>query len=97
MSGAAADLRAGLAALNLAAGARFATLPADRQLQALKGAESSPFFGTLRFMTIAGMFAMPAYGGNRDHAGWKMLGFEHQMAWVPPFGYYDAAAAKGAK
>jgi hypothetical protein len=45
------------------------------------------------------MFAMPSYGGNRNHAGWKMLGFEHQMAWLPPFGHYDAQATSkpGAK
>ena len=95
MAGAAADLKQGLAGLNQAAGARFATLPAEAQLKVLKGAEATPLFGALRFLTIAGMFASPSYGGNRDHAGWKVLGFEHQMAWQPPFGHYDAAAGKG--
>lgn len=95
MAGAAPDLRQGLAALNQAAGARFATLPAGRQGEVLKGAEASPFFGTVKFLTVAGMFSLPGYGGNRDGAGWKMLGFDHRMAWLPPFGYYDGAAAKG--
>ena len=97
MAGAADDLRKGLRALNKKAattqpGARFAALPPEAQATLLKAEESSAFFGTVRFMTIAGMFAMPSYGGNRDHAGWKMLGFEHQMAWAAPFGYYDAQA-----
>ena len=31
-----------------------------------------------RFDTIVGTFALPTWGGNRDYAGWHMLGFEHQ-------------------
>lgn len=90
-------VRGGLGALNrkaaaAKAGARFAGLPADQQTALLKAEDATPFFGLARFMTIAGMFALPSYGGNRDHAGWKMLGFEHQMAWAPPFGHYDAQA-----
>jgi len=92
MAGAAADLRKGLADLNRKAGTRFAGLTAQAQLDLLKKEESSQFFGTMQFLTVAGMFAMPAYGGNKDYAGWKMLGFEHQMAWLPPFGHYDAQA-----
>jgi hypothetical protein len=98
MSGAAGDIAKGLQALNRKAGARFATLAPEAQTALLKAEEASPFFQTVRFMTIAGMFAMPSYGGNRGHAGWKMLGFDHRHFWVPPFGHYDAAAAKtGAK
>ena len=40
-------------------------------------------------LTQAGMFALPEYGGNRDHKGWELIGFEHQHVWQPPFGYYD--------
>jgi gluconate 2-dehydrogenase gamma chain len=29
---------------------------------------------------MEGMFADPIYGGNRDKAGWKMLGFPGVMA-----------------
>lgn len=99
MSGAAGDVARGLQALNRRAGARFATLTHEAQTALLKSEEASPFFQTVRFMTIAGMFAMPSYGGNRNHAGWKMLGFVHQMAWLPPFGHYDAQATSkpGAK
>ena len=92
MAGAAADIRKGLAELNRKGGVRFAALPAGAQLQLLKQEESSPFFGTMQFLTVGGMFALPSYGGNKDHAGWKMLGFEHRHFWVPPFGHYDAQA-----
>jgi gluconate 2-dehydrogenase gamma chain len=97
MAGAREPVLAGLRALNAKAAAvqpaaRFAQLPAAEQTRLLQAQEPSPFFGTVRFMTVAGMFALPVYGGNRSHAGWKMLGFEHQMAWQPPFGHYDAAA-----
>lgn len=103
MTGAADSVSEGLDALNRKAaaiqpGARFAKLPAAEQVKLLKAEENSPFFGTVRFMTIAGMFALPAYGGNKDHKGWKVLGFEHRHFWQPPFGFYDAqVAAKGAK
>jgi hypothetical protein len=35
------------------------------------------------------MFADPAYGGNSDKVGWKLIGFEDRFAWQPPFGEYD--------
>ncbi|MEE9141300.1 MAG: gluconate 2-dehydrogenase subunit 3 family protein [Gammaproteobacteria bacterium] len=74
--------------------ARFAELDNDRQIEVLTAIEDTPFFGTVRFMTLVGMFAMPSYGGNRDHIGWDLLGFDHKHGWQPPFGYYDAEAAK---
>ncbi len=36
---------------------------------------SRAFFNMLRTHTIEGMFADPIYGGNRDFAGWKLIGF----------------------
>ena len=33
------------------------------------------FFTMLRTHTIEGMFADPIYGGNKDFAGWKLIGF----------------------
>lgn len=33
------------------------------------------FFETLLANTIEGFFADPAYGGNRDMVGWRMIGF----------------------
>jgi hypothetical protein len=35
------------------------------------------------------MFALPKYGGNRDHVGWQLIGFPDQHIFQPPFGYYD--------
>jgi gluconate 2-dehydrogenase gamma chain len=33
------------------------------------------FFETLRKHTMEGMFADPVYGGNKDFAGWRLVGF----------------------
>src|SRR5215470_10304315 len=33
------------------------------------------FFNTLRAHTMEGMFADPVYGGNKDFAGWILIGF----------------------
>jgi gluconate 2-dehydrogenase gamma chain len=33
------------------------------------------FFRTVRTHTMEGMFADPVYGGNRDFAGWRLIGF----------------------
>jgi gluconate 2-dehydrogenase gamma chain len=36
---------------------------------------SQQFFNTLRTHTMEGMFADPVYGGNKDFAGWRLVGF----------------------
>lgn len=33
------------------------------------------FFTTIRTHTMEGMFADPIYGGNKDFAGWRLVGF----------------------
>ena len=33
------------------------------------------FFNTIRTHTMEGMFADPVYGGNKDFAGWRLVGF----------------------
>lgn len=33
------------------------------------------FFRTVHTHTLEGMFADPVYGGNRDFAGWRLIGF----------------------
>jgi hypothetical protein len=70
----------------------FGTLTADGQAEVLREIERTPFFQAIRFDTIVGMFALPTWGGNRGHAGWHMLGLEHQPQFQPPFGTYDADA-----
>jgi gluconate 2-dehydrogenase gamma chain len=58
--------------------------PADRvaALKAMEdgkaafgGVSSRMFFNMLLSMAMDGFFGDPAYGGNRDAASWKMLGF----------------------
>ncbi len=69
-------------------GATFVELEPERQDQVLAVIESgqvsgwSPasvmseeFFETVRSHTIIGFLADPKYGGNRDHAGWKVVGY----------------------
>jgi len=41
----------------------------------LQGAIAKPFFDALLQDTRQGFFADPVYGGNRDMAAWKMIGF----------------------
>lgn len=47
--------------------------------------QPSAFFGLLRAHTIEGVFSDPAHGGNRDLAGWKLLGY-----WGPQPAYSHA-------
>src|SRR5262245_31273127 len=70
--------------------ASFTALTAAQQDELLRDIEKTPFFQAARFDTIVGTFALPTWGGNRDYVGWRMLGFEHQMTFQAPFGYYDA-------
>lgn len=39
------------------------------------GNDASDFFGMVWAHTIEGMFSDPAYGGNRNAVGWKLIGF----------------------
>jgi len=41
----------------------------------LQGTSTTPFFEILLQDTRQGFFADPIYGGNRDMAAWKMIGF----------------------
>jgi gluconate 2-dehydrogenase gamma chain len=90
----AADYRAHLAVFQATCraqhpGATFASLSSEQQIAFLKTVDRTPFFETTRLLTMFGMFTAPAYGGNRDGIGWKLLGFEAQHMFQPPFGYYD--------
>ncbi len=89
------DYRAQLAAFQAAcraqhpSAASFASLPSEQQIEYLKQVDQTPFFATTRLLTLLGMFSLPAYGGNRDGVGWKLIGFEDAHVFRPPFGYYD--------
>ncbi len=70
---------------NAYAGQEFAQLPPAEQDRILRGLEAGSlhlpganghaFFELLLANTMEGFFADPIYGGNRDMAGWRMVGF----------------------
>jgi gluconate 2-dehydrogenase gamma chain len=91
----AGEFRAGLAQFQAAfrafspAPGSFAEAGPDTQIAFLKTVDRTPFFGTARVLTLLGMFSSPKYAGNFGGAGWKLMGFQDQHAFTPPFGYYD--------
>ena len=74
---------------------RFSVLTSPHQVQVLTAIEKTDFFELVRIHTIMGFLANPEYGGNRDQAGWKLIGFEDKFAYAPPFGYYDGGEQRG--
>jgi len=74
---------------------RFSSLTPAQQIQLLTAIEKTDFFELVRLHTIMGYLSRPEYGGNHDQAGWKLIGFEDQMTYNPPFGYYDSEYNKG--
>ena len=68
---------------------KFSALTAPQQVQVLTAIEKTPFFSAIRLHTILGFFADPAYGGNYQEAGWKLIGYDDSFAFSPPFGDYD--------
>ncbi len=69
-------------------GRGFATLETSQQDEVLASLEagradgwpdgevtSSDFFEMVRSHTVLGFLADPKYGGNRDHAWWKVIGY----------------------
>ena len=89
-----AAFQAGISAAFPGAG-RFSDLDEADQDAYLKSMEETPFFERARFLTIAGVFGMATYGGNRDNVGWKLIGMDGPPhAWSYPFGYYDAEYAE---
>jgi gluconate 2-dehydrogenase gamma chain len=52
-----------------------------------RGAQT--FFETVRTHTIIAFLIDPDSGGNRDGAGWKVIGRERAHSFQPPFGAYD--------
>jgi gluconate 2-dehydrogenase gamma chain len=63
--------------------ARLSTAQQDAVITALEEGKATEFtwptaqafFNTLRTHTMEGMFADPIYGGNKDFAGWRLVGF----------------------
>jgi gluconate 2-dehydrogenase gamma chain len=59
--------------------------PAAKKIQSFFEKPSAyGFFAMVQNDTNEGMFADPMYGGNRDFAGWKLVGYPGaQRAWTP--------------
>jgi gluconate 2-dehydrogenase gamma chain len=91
--------RRGLAQLDAycakAHGKPFAKLSAAQQDEVIGALEqgkageftfptAQAFFNTLRTHTMEGMFADPVYGGNKDFAGWKLVGFPGAQLFYTP-------------
>lgn len=81
----------GEAAKRFPGAGRFATLTGAQQHELMEWLDQSQpgHFGLIRGLTLTGMFCNPSYGGNQGKVGWKLLGFQDQFSWAPPFGYYD--------
>ena len=89
-------LREGLAALRgqlTTGGRRIHELTEAQQDQLLRDNEQTPFFATMRYLTIAGTFSLPRYGGNRDKVGYQLIGYEDRGAWSAPCLLYTSDAA----
>jgi gluconate 2-dehydrogenase gamma chain len=88
-------VRAGLATLATDVAAKhpgrtlFSALTDAEQDEFLRGYEEQDLFQFLRFGTIAGMFALPKYGGNANYVGWELIGQARGYEFKPPFGWYD--------
>ena len=86
----------GIADLNRRAQAKvrgavgFTALTSGQQDEVIREIEATPFFQAVRLDTIVGTFALPSWGGNRNFAGWHLLGLDHQPSFQAPFGAYDA-------
>ena len=63
-----------------------ANMPGGRRLQASK---TAAFFPTIWQHAIFGFLVDPSGGGNRDYAGWKVIGREPEHSFASPFGFYD--------
>jgi gluconate 2-dehydrogenase gamma chain len=58
--------------------------------QSLNGVPGNTFFESLLSLTIEGYFSDPIYGGNKDMAAWKMIGFPGAYA-----SFYDLVDQHG--
>ena len=78
--------RQGVATLDRLAGGDFTKASHAKQDTILAGSGASSFTSLLFEHTIEGLYAVPEYGGNRDLAGWKDIGYpgDSQPRGYPP-------------
>ena len=79
--------RQGIATLDKLAGGDFTKASGAKQDKILVMSALSDFVSLLFEHTIEGLYAAPEYGGNRDLAGWKEIGFPGD---IQPRGYTSA-------
>jgi len=72
--------RAGIDALDQAAGGDFTAVPADRMDEILLADTPDGFRGLLFEHAIEGTYALPEYGGNHELVGWTEIGFAGDVA-----------------
>ena len=85
-----ADFQSGVADAHPGA-KNFSDLDEADQDAYLTSHQDTEFFNNIRFMTLAGVFGIGTWGGNRHDIGWKHVGMDGPPhAWTPPFGHYDA-------
>ena len=70
--------------LNAGTAGRSDHLARKRQGHRVHLSHCPEFFGMLRTHTMEGMFADPLYGGNKDFAGWRLVGFPGAQAMFSP-------------
>jgi gluconate 2-dehydrogenase gamma chain len=61
----------------------------ERRPQRTAPAVSPDFMQTLWTHTVFGFLVDPEGGGNRDYAGWKVIGRDPAHTFTSPFGFYD--------
>ncbi len=83
--------RAGIVALDRAAGGDFSAVPPERRDAILASKRHAAFRRLLFEHAIEGMYAVPEYGGNRGLVGWTEIGYAGDVA---PAGWPDDAMAE---
>lgn len=95
MSGLVPQWRAGMTQFASAFGAAAPGVPSfsqaseERQIAFMSTVDRTPFFNTMRQLTVLGTLTSPAYGGNKNKVGWQLMGFIDTHVFAPPFGDYD--------
>jgi gluconate 2-dehydrogenase gamma chain len=64
-------------------------LSREQRREVIRAVQSTEFFAVLREHVVLGFLGDLEYRGNQGKVGWRYIGFDDQMAFTQPFGYYD--------
>jgi gluconate 2-dehydrogenase gamma chain len=64
-------------------------LSREQRREVINAIQSTEFFAVLREHVVLGFLGDLEYRGNQGKVGWRYIGFDDQMAFTHPFGYYD--------